>query len=202
MAYSSTCEIDPAGRPLGRRRACATKASVAPMCRLLRGQRLQCPPQASGDRDGGTVRSRDPAGRGLGVFAARRRRAGRSWSCPATRSSTGSRHTRCPRASRDAEQSLQVVERAFASAPAHLQGLKPGPWRASIAISPPSRSRRRRARRGRARATEVGRRVRLDPRLLLIRIRLRLCVRWALARCVSPRAAERIATLWRRGRHT
>jgi hypothetical protein len=43
--------------------------------------------------------------------------------------------------------------------------------------------------------------LRLDPRLLLSPVTLRLCVRWALARCISPRAAERIAAVWRRSRH-
>ena len=94
------------------------------------------------------------------------------------------------------EQSLQVVERAFASAPARLQGLKPRTlanvhrYLARMALTREAGAESvERARHSLAEA------LRLDPRLLLSPITLRLCVRWALARCVSTRAAERIAAV-------
>jgi glycosyltransferase involved in cell wall biosynthesis len=100
-------------------------------------------------------------------------------------------------------ESLRVVERAFASAPADVQGLKARSlahvhrYLARIALTREvDAAGVERARQSLAEA------LRLDPRLLLSPITLRLCVRWALARWVSPRAAERIAAVWRhRGRY-
>jgi AraC-like DNA-binding protein len=100
------------------------------------------------------------------------------------------------------EQSLRVVERAFVSAPAHPQGLRPRTlpnlhrYLARIALTQEAGAESvEGARQSLAEA------LRLDPRLLLSPMTLRLCVRWALARCISPRAAERIAAVWRRGRY-
>jgi hypothetical protein len=100
------------------------------------------------------------------------------------------------------EQSLQVVERAFVSAPAHLQGLRPR----TLTNLHRYLARIARTREAGAESVERARQslaeaLRLDPRLLLSPMTLRLCVRWALARCISPRAAERIAAVWRRGRY-
>jgi hypothetical protein len=95
-----------------------------------------------------------------------------------------------------------VAERAFAAAPAHLQGLKPRTlanvhrYVARLALTREAGAESvERARQSLAEA------LRLDPRLLLSPTTLRLCVRWALARCISLRAAERIAAVWRRGRY-
>ena len=100
------------------------------------------------------------------------------------------------------EQSLRVVARAFAAAPAHLQGLKPQTlanvhrYLARMALTREAGAESvERARHSLAEA------LRLDPRLLLSPVTLRLCVRWALARCVSTRATERIAAVRRRGRY-
>ena len=99
------------------------------------------------------------------------------------------------------EGSLRVVERAFASAPAGFQRLKPRAmarihrYLARIALT-----RKVGAADVESARHSLAEALRLDPRLLLSPITLRLCVRWALARCLSPRAAERVAATWRRRR--
>ena len=96
-------------------------------------------------------------------------------------------HSLSSRADVMREQSLRVVERAFASAPAHLQGLKPRTlanvhrYVARMALSG------RPAPRVSSAPTQPGRTLRLDPRLLLSPITLRLCVA-GRSRGASPRA--------------
>ncbi len=96
------------------------------------------------------------------------------------------------------EQALHVIERAFARAPADLQRLKRRSqanvhrYVARLALTHQPRGQgTKRARQSLAAA------LRLDPRLFLSPLTLRLCVRWALVRFVSPTVAERVAALYR-----
>jgi glycosyltransferase involved in cell wall biosynthesis len=204
VAYSWTCEIDSAGRPLGRQPPVRHEGDVhAPMLlgfflgsgsnALLRRAVIE----TVGEFDPGLLGVEDweyflrAAARWPFVVVPRYQILYRQWP-----------HSLSSRVEVMREQSLQVVERAFASAPAHLQGLKPltlariHRYLARLALTrKPSAEGVECARASLAEA------LRLDPRLLLSPVTLRLCVRWALARCVSPRAAERIAAVWRRGRH-
>lgn len=96
-------------------------------------------------------------------------------------------------------ESLRVVDRAFASAPAGLQRLR----RRSLAGLHRYMARTALTRETGADSVERARRSLIEslylyPRLFLSPITLRLCLRWALARCFSPRAAARIAALSRR----
>jgi glycosyltransferase involved in cell wall biosynthesis len=204
VAYSWTREIDPAGQPLGRHPPVRHEGDVyAPM---LLGFFLGCGSNALLRRAViETVGEFDPGLQGAEDWEYFLRAAAR-WpfavvpryqilyrQSPRSLSS----HVEAMR-----EQSLRVVERAFASAPSHLQGLKPGTltnvhrYLARTALTREAGAESvERARQSLAEA------LRLDPRLLLNPMTLRLCVRWALARCISPRAAERIAAMWRRGRY-
>jgi glycosyltransferase involved in cell wall biosynthesis len=201
VAYSWTSEIDLAGRPLGRHPPVRHEGDVyAPMLldffvgsgsnALLRREVIE------------RVGEFDPGYQGVEDWDYFLRVAARWPFVVVPRYQIlyrQSPHSVSSRVEAMREQSLRLVEKAFASAPADLQGLKPrtlarvhrylarialtrGTDRASVAD----------ARRSLARA------LRLDPQLLLSPITLRLGARWAIARCVSPRTAERIAAIWRR----
>jgi glycosyltransferase involved in cell wall biosynthesis len=97
------------------------------------------------------------------------------------------------------EQVLLVAERAFAAAPAALQRLKPRSlanihcYVAWLALT------RGAGAEGAVRARQsLAAAVRLDGRLALSPLVLRLYLRWALVRFASPRAADRIAAIVRR----
>jgi glycosyltransferase involved in cell wall biosynthesis len=204
VAYSWTSEIDPAGRPLGPQPPVRHEGDVyAPM---LLGYFLSSGSNALLRRAViETVGEFDSGLRGVEDWDYFLRAAAR-WPFVVVpryqilyRQSPGSASSRVAVMQ---EQSLRVVERAFASAPSHLQGLKPRTLAnvhrslARVALTreagPDSVERARRS------LVEA---LRLHPRLLLSPITLRLCVRWALARCISPRAVERIAAAWRRARY-
>jgi glycosyltransferase involved in cell wall biosynthesis len=96
------------------------------------------------------------------------------------------------------EQALRVVERAFAAAPADLQRLKPRSlanvhrYVAWLALT------RSESAEGAERARQsLATALRFNPRLLLSPLTMRLYVRWALVRFVSPRAADRITAICR-----
>jgi glycosyltransferase involved in cell wall biosynthesis len=96
------------------------------------------------------------------------------------------------------EQALLVLGRALDAAPSDLQRLRPRSlgnvhrYVARLALTrQPNRNGVEQARRSLAAA------IRLDPWLLLSPLTLRLCVRWILARLISPQAAERVASLYR-----
>jgi glycosyltransferase involved in cell wall biosynthesis len=205
VAYSWTCEIDSAGRPLGPQPPVRHEGDVyAPMLlgfflgsgsnALLRRAVIE----TVGEFDSGLQGVEDweyflrVAARWPFVVVPRYQILYRQ--SPRSLSS---------RVEIMREQALRVIERAFASAPEHLQGLKPRTlanvhrYLARIALTREAGSEGvERARQNLAEA------LRLDPRLLLSPVTLRLCVRWALARCISPRAAERIAAVWRGGRYS
>ena len=205
VAYSWTCEIDPAGRPLGPQPPMRHEGDVyAQMLlafflgsgsnALLRRAVIE------------TVGAFDPGLQGVEDWEYFLRVAARWPFVVVPRYQILYRQSPRSLSSRVElmrEQSLRVIEGAFASAPAHLQGLKPRTlanvhrYLARTALTRETGSESvERARQSLAEA------LRLDPRLLLSPVTLRLCVRWALARCITPRAAERIAALWRRGRYS
>jgi glycosyltransferase involved in cell wall biosynthesis len=204
VAYSWTYEIDPAGQPLGRQPPVRHEGDVyAPMLlgfflgsgsnALLRRGVIE------------TVGQFDPGLQGVEDWEYFLRAAARWPFVVVPRYQIlyrQSPHSQSSRVEAMQEQSLRLVERAFASAPAHLQGLKPRTlahvhrYLARVALTrEASAGSVERAGRSLVEA------LRVDPRLLLSPVTLRLCIRWALARCISPRAAERIAAVWRRGRY-
>ena len=204
VAYSWTCEIDLAGRPLGPQPPVRHEGDVyAPMLlgfflgsgsnALLRRAVIE------------TVGQFDPGLQGVEDWEYFLRAAARWPFVVVPRYQILYRqtpHSLSSHAEMMREQSLRVAERAFAAAPAHLQGLKPRSlanvhrYVARLALTREAGAESvERARQSLAEA------LRLDPRLLLSPTTLRLCVRWALARCISLRAADRIAAVWRRGRY-
>jgi glycosyltransferase involved in cell wall biosynthesis len=201
VAYSWTYEIDPAGRPLGPHPPVRHEGDV--YAAMLLGFFVGSGSNALLRRAViETVGEFDPGLRGVEDWEYFVRAAARWPFVVVPRYQILYRQSARSQSSRVEmmrEQSLLVVERAFASAPADLQELKPRAlarvhrYLARMALTWASGAEDvDRARRSLAEA------LRLDPRLFLSPITLRLCARWALARCVSPRAAERIAALWRR----
>lgn len=201
VAYSWTYEIDPAGRPLGPHPPVRHEGDV--YASMLLGFFVGSGSNALLRRAViETVGEFDPGLQGVEDWEYFLRAAARWPFVVVPRYQIlyrQSPHSLSSRVEVMREQALQVVERAFASAPADLQGLKPRSlahvhrYLARIALT------REAGAEGVERARQsLAEALRLDPRLLLSPITLRLCVRWALARCVSPRAAERIAAVWRR----
>ena len=201
VAYSWTAEIDSAGRPLGSQPPVRHEGDV--YARMLLGNFVGSGSNVLLRREVvETVGEFDPGLQGVEDWEYFLRAAARWPFVVVPRYQILYRQTPQSLSSRVdlmREESLRVVERAFASAPKDLQKLKPRTlarihcYLARLALTrKPGADGVERARQSLAEA------LRLDPRVLLSPITLRLCVRWALARCVSPRAAEHVTGVWRR----
>lgn len=205
VAYSWTYEIDPAGRPLGPHPPVRHEGDV--YAAMLLGFFVGSGSNALLRRAViETVGEFDPGLQGAEDWEYFLRAAARWPFVVVPRYQIlyrQSPHSMSSRVEVMREQSFRMVEQAFASAPSDLQRLKPRAlarvhrYLARLSLT------REAGAEGVERARQsLAEALRLDPRLLLSPITLRLCVRWALTRCLSPRAAERIAALWwRRGRY-